>query len=180
EYTANADAMGPLRILEAVRICGLTEKTRVYQASTSELYGLVQEVPQSEKTPFYPRSPYGVAKMYGYWITVNYREAYGMYACNGILFNHESPTRGETFVTRKITRAASKIALGMQDKLYLGNLDAQRDWGHAKDYVEAMYLMLQQDKPEDFVIATGVTTYVRDFVKMAFGEVGISLTFSGE
>ncbi len=180
EYTANADALGPLRILEAVRICGLEQKTRIYQASTSELYGLVQEVPQSEKTPFYPRSPYGVAKLYGYWITVNYREAYGMYACNGILFNHESPTRGETFVTRKITRAASKISLGMQEKLYLGNLDAQRDWGHAKDYVEAMYLMLQQDKPEDFVIATGVTTYVRDFVKMAFEEVGIGLFFSGE
>jgi len=180
EYTANADALGPLRILEAVRICGLEQKTRIYQASTSELYGLVQEVPQSEKTPFYPRSPYGVAKLYGYWITVNYREAYGMYACNGILFNHESPTRGETFVTRKITRAASKISLGMQEKLYLGNLDAQRDWGHAKDYVEAMYLMLQQDKPEDFVIATGVTTYVRDFVKMAFEEVGIGLFFSGK
>jgi GDPmannose 4,6-dehydratase len=180
EYTANADALGPLRILEAVRICGLEQKTRIYQASTSELYGLVQEVPQSEKTPFYPRSPYGVAKLYGYWITVNYREAYGMYACNGILFNHESPTRGETFVTRKITRAASKISLGMQEKLYLGNLDAQRDWGHAKDYVEAMYLMLQQDKPEDFVIATGVTTYVRDFVKMAFEAVGIGLFFSGE
>ncbi len=180
EYTANADALGTLRILEAVRICGLEQKTRIYQASTSELYGLVQEVPQSEKTPFYPRSPYGVAKLYGYWITVNYREAYGMYACNGILFNHESPTRGETFVTRKITRAASKIALGMQDKLYLGNLDAQRDWGHAQDYVEAMYLMLQQEKAEDFVIATGVTTYVRDFVKMAFEEVGISLVFRGE
>lgn len=179
EYTANADALGTLRILEAVRICGLEQKTRIYQASTSELYGLVQEVPQSEKTPFYPRSPYGVAKMYGYWITVNYREAYGMYACNGILFNHESPTRGETFVTRKITRAASKIVLGMQDKLFLGNLDAQRDWGHAKDYVEAMYLMLQQDKPEDFVIATGVTTYVRDFVKMAFAEVGVTLAFFG-
>lgn len=180
EYTANADALGTLRILEAVRICGLEQKTRIYQASTSELYGLVQEVPQSEKTPFYPRSPYGVAKLYGYWITVNYREAYGMYACNGILFNHESPLRGETFVTRKITRAASKIVLGMQDKLYLGNLDAQRDWGHAKDYVEAMYLMLQQEKAEDFVIATGVTTYVRDFVKMAFKEVGIGLAFSGE
>jgi GDPmannose 4,6-dehydratase len=180
EYTANADALGTLRILEAVRICGLEQKTRIYQASTSELYGLVQEVPQSEKTPFYPRSPYGVAKLYAYWITVNYREAYGMYACNGILFNHESPTRGETFVTRKITRAASKIALGMQDKLYLGNLDAQRDWGHAKDYVEAMYLMLQQEQAEDFVIATGVTTYVRDFVKMAFEEVGIRLRFIGE
>jgi GDPmannose 4,6-dehydratase len=180
EYTANADALGPLRILEAVRICGLTQKTRIYQASTSELYGLVQEVPQRETTPFYPRSPYGVAKMYGYWITVNYREAYGMYACNGILFNHESPLRGETFVTRKITRAASKIVLGMQDKLYVGNLNAQRDWGHAKDYVEAMYLMLQQNEPEDFVIATGVTTYVRDFVKMAFAEVGVGIAFKGE
>lgn len=180
EYTANADALGTLRILEAVRICGLTEKTRIYQASTSELYGLVQEVPQSETTPFYPRSPYGVAKMYGYWITVNYREAYNMYACNGILFNHESPLRGETFVTRKITRAASKIALGMQDMLYVGNLNAQRDWGHAKDYVEAMYLILQQDTPEDFVIATGVTTYVRDFIRMAFAEVGISIDFKGE
>lgn len=180
EYTANADALGTLRILEAVRICGLTEKTRIYQASTSELYGLVQEVPQSETTPFYPRSPYGVAKMYGYWITVNYREAYNMYACNGILFNHESPLRGETFVTRKITRAASKIALGMQDMLYVGNLNAQRDWGHAKDYVEAMYLILQQDTPEDFVIATGVTTYVRDFIRMAFAEVGITIDFKGE
>lgn len=180
EYTANADALGTLRILEAVRICGLTEKTRIYQASTSELYGLVQEVPQSETTPFYPRSPYGVAKMYGYWITVNYREAYNMYACNGILFNHESPLRGETFVTRKITRAASKITLGMQDMLYVGNLNAQRDWGHAKDYVEAMYLILQQDTPEDFVIATGVTTYVRDFIRMAFAEVGISIDFKGE
>lgn len=180
EYTANADALGTLRILEAVRICGLTEKTRIYQASTSELYGLVQEVPQSETTPFYPRSPYGVAKMYGYWITVNYREAYNMYACNGILFNHESPLRGETFVTRKITRAASKIALGMQDMLYVGNLNAQRDWGHAKDYVEAMYLILQQDTPEDFVIATGVTTYVRDFIRMAFAEVGITVDFKGE
>lgn len=180
EYTANADALGTLRILEAVRICGLTEKTRIYQASTSELYGLVQEVPQSETTPFYPRSPYGVAKMYGYWITVNYREAYNMYACNGILFNHESPLRGETFVTRKITRAASKIALGMQEKLYIGNLNAQRDWGHAKDYVEAMYLILQQDTPEDFVIATGVTTYVRDFIRMAFAEVGITIDFKGE
>lgn len=180
EYTANADALGTLRILEAVRICGLTEKTRIYQASTSELYGLVQEVPQSETTPFYPRSPYGVAKMYGYWITVNYREAYNMYACNGILFNHESPLRGETFVTRKITRAASKIALGMQDMLYVGNLNAQRDWGHAKDYVEAMYLILQQDNPEDFVIATGVTTYVRDFIRMTFAEVGITVDFKGE
>lgn len=180
EYTANADGIGTLRILEAVRILGLVEKTRIYQASTSELYGLVQEVPQSEKTPFYPRSPYAVAKMYAYWITVNYREAYNMYACNGILFNHESPIRGETFVTRKITRAVSKIALGLQDTLYLGNLDAQRDWGHAKDYVEAMYLILQQEKPEDFVIATGVTTYVRDFVRMAFQEVGIELEFKGE
>ncbi len=180
EYTANADAIGTLRILEAVRLLGLTEKTRVYQASTSELYGLVQEVPQSEKTPFYPRSPYAVAKMYGFWITVNYREAYNMYACNGILFNHESPLRGETFVTRKITRAVAKIALGMQDKLYLGNMNAKRDWGHAKDYVEAMWLMLQQDKPDDFVIATGVTTEVRDFVRMAFAEVGVELEFKGE
>lgn len=180
EYTANADGIGTLRILEAVRILGLTEKTKIYQASTSELYGLVQEVPQSEKTPFYPRSPYAVAKMYAYWITVNYREAYGMYACNGILFNHESPIRGETFVTRKITRAVSKIALGLQDIVFLGNLDAQRDWGHAKDYVEAMYLILQQEKPEDYVIATGVTTYVRDFVRMAFAEVGIELEFRGE
>lgn len=180
EYTANADALGTLRILEAVRICNLVEKTRIYQASTSELYGLVQEVPQSEKTPFYPRSPYAVAKMYGYWITVNYREAYGMYACNGILFNHESPIRGETFVTRKITRAAAKIALGLQDKLYLGNLNAQRDWGHAKDYVYAMWLILQQAAPEDYVIATGYTTYVRDFVKKAFAELGILLRFEGE
>jgi GDPmannose 4,6-dehydratase len=180
EYTANADGIGTLRILEAVRILGLTEKTKIYQASTSELYGLVQEVPQSEKTPFYPRSPYAVAKMYAYWITVNYREAYGMYACNGILFNHESPIRGETFVTRKITRAVSKIALGLQDQVFLGNLDAQRDWGHAKDYVEAMYLILQQEKPEDYVIATGITTYVRDFVRMAFDEVGITLEFKGE
>ncbi len=180
EYTANADGIGTLRILEAVRILGLTEKTKIYQASTSELYGLVQEVPQSEKTPFYPRSPYAVAKMYAYWITVNYREAYGMYACNGILFNHESPIRGETFVTRKITRAVSKIALGLQDQVFLGNLDAQRDWGHAKDYVEAMYLILQQETPEDYVIATGITTYVRDFVRMAFDEVGITLEFKGE
>ena len=180
EYTANADGIGTLRILEAVRLLGLTEKTRIYQASTSELYGLVQAVPQSETTPFYPRSPYAVAKLYGYWITVNYREAYKMYACNGILFNHESPLRGETFVTRKITRAVSKIALGMQNCLYLGNLDAKRDWGHAKDYVEAMYLILQQDKPEDYVIATGITTTVRDFVKMAFEEVGISVEFKGE
>lgn len=180
EYTANADGIGTLRILEAVRILGLIHKTKIYQASTSELYGLVQEVPQSEKTPFYPRSPYAVAKMYAYWITVNYREAYGMYACNGILFNHESPLRGETFVTRKITRGASKIALGIQDKLFLGNLNARRDWGHAKDYVEAMWLILQQEKPEDFVIATGVTTTVRDFISLAFLEVGISLAFIGE
>ncbi|WP_242928888.1 GDP-mannose 4,6-dehydratase [Pontibacter vulgaris] len=180
EYTANADGIGTLRILEALRILGLSEKTRVYQASTSELYGLVQAVPQSESTPFYPRSPYAVAKLYAYWITVNYREAYGMYACNGILFNHESPLRGETFVTRKITRAAARIALNLQDKLYLGNLDAKRDWGHAKDYVEAMWLILQQEKPEDFVIATGVTTTVRDFVRMSFAEVGIDIEFRGE
>jgi len=180
EYTANADGIGTLRLLEAVRILGLTEKTRVYQASTSELYGLVQAVPQSETTPFYPRSPYAVAKMYAYWITVNYREAYGMFACNGILFNHESPLRGETFVTRKITRAAAKIALGLQKCLYLGNLSAQRDWGHAKDYIEAMWLILQQDKPEDFVIATGVTTTVRDFVRMSFAELGIDIEFSGK
>ena len=180
EYTANCDALGTLRILEAVRILGLTKKTRVYQASTSELYGLVQAVPQTETTPFYPRSPYAAAKMYAYWITVNYREAYDMYACNGILFNHESPIRGETFVTRKITRAAARIALGLQDKCYLGNLNSQRDWGHAKDYIEAMYLMLQQDKPEDFVIATGVTTPIREFVKMAFAEMGCSMTFTGE
>jgi GDPmannose 4,6-dehydratase len=179
EYTANADALGTLRILEAVRILGLTQKTRIYQASTSELYGLVQAVPQSETTPFYPRSPYAVAKMYGYWITVNYREAYNMYACNGILFNHESPIRGETFVTRKITRAVARIALGMQDTVYLGNLNSRRDWGHARDYVEAMWLMLQQEKPEDFVIATGHTTEIREFVRMAFGQVGISLAFSG-
>ncbi|AMS25891.1 GDP-mannose 4,6-dehydratase [Bacteroidetes bacterium UKL13-3] len=180
EYTANADGIGTLRILEALRICGLTQKTKVYQASTSELYGLVQAVPQSETTPFYPRSPYAVAKMYAYWITVNYREAYGMFACNGILFNHESPIRGETFVTRKITRAAAKIVLGMQDKLFLGNLNAQRDWGHAKDYVEAMYLILQQEKPEDYVIATGVTTPVREFVKMSFKHVGVNIAFKGE
>ncbi|GAA3961547.1 GDP-mannose 4,6-dehydratase [Mucilaginibacter dorajii] len=180
EYTANADGIGTLRILEAVRLLDLVKKTKIYQASTSELYGLVQEVPQSETTPFYPRSPYAVAKMYAYWIIVNYREAYGMYACNGILFNHESPIRGETFVTRKITRAASKIALGLQDYLYVGNLSAQRDWGHAKDYIEAMWLMLQQDKPEDFVIATGVTTTVRDFIKMAFYELGIEIEFSGK
>ena len=179
EYTANADAVGVLRLLEAVRLLGLTHKTRVYQASTSELYGLVQAVPQSEATPFYPRSPYAVAKLYGYWIIVNYREAYNMYACNGILFNHESPIRGETFVTRKITRAAAKIALGLQNYLYVGNLSAQRDWGHAKDYIEAMWLMLQQDTAEDFVIATGITTTVRDFIKMAFGELGIDIEFSG-
>jgi len=180
EYTANADGIGTLRILEAVRLLGLVDKTRVYQASTSELYGLVQAVPQSETTPFYPRSPYAVAKLYGYWITVNYREAYGMFACNGILFNHESPLRGETFVTRKITRATAKIALGLQDTLYLGNMNAKRDWGHAKDYVEAMWLILQQDTPEDFVIATGVTTEIRDFVRMSFEEVGIELGFRGE
>jgi GDPmannose 4,6-dehydratase len=179
EYTANVDGLGTLRILEAVRLLGLTKKTKIYQASTSELYGLVQEVPQSEKTPFYPRSPYAVAKMYGFWITVNYREAYDMYAVNGILFNHESPIRGETFVTRKITRAVARIGLGLQDKLYLGNLDAKRDWGHAKDYVEAMYLMLQQDTPEDFVIATGITTTVRDFVRMAFKEIGVEVEFKG-
>ena len=179
EYTANADGIGTLRILEAVRILGLEKKTRIYQASTSELYGFVQEVPQSERTPFYPRSPYAVAKMYAYWITVNYREAYNLFACNGILFNHESPVRGETFVTRKITRAASKIALGFQNCLFLGNLSAQRDWGHAKDYVEAMWLILQQENPEDYVIATGVTTTVRDFVKMSFAELGIEIEFSG-
>mgnify|MGYP003938841297 CR=1 FL=1 len=180
EYTANVDGLGTLRILEAVRLLGLTQKTKIYQASTSELYGLVQEVPQSEKTPFYPRSPYAVAKLYGYWITVNYREAYNMFAVNGILFNHESPLRGETFVTRKITRGVARIALGLQDKLYLGNLDAKRDWGHAKDYVEAMWLMLQQSQPEDFVIATGITTTVRDFVVLAFKEVGIELEFKGK
>jgi GDPmannose 4,6-dehydratase len=180
EYTANADGIGTLRILEAVRLLGLTNKTRIYQASTSELYGKVQEVPQSETTPFYPRSPYGVAKLYAYWITVNYREAYGMFACNGILFNHESPLRGETFVTRKITRAAAKIALGLQDCLYLGNLDAQRDWGHAKDYVEGMWRILQHSEPEDFVLATGVTTRIREFVRMVFGELGIELNFTGE
>lgn len=179
EYTANADGIGTLRILEAVRLLGLTKKTRIYQASTSELYGLVQAVPQSETTPFYPRSPYAVAKMYGYWITVNYREAYDMYACNGILFNHESPIRGETFVTRKITRAASKIALGLQSTLYVGNLSSQRDWGHAKDYIEAMWLILQQEKPEDYVIATGITTTVREFIRLAFAELGIDIAFSG-
>jgi len=179
EYTANTDGIGTLRILDAVRLLGLTKKTKIYQASTSELYGLVQEVPQKETTPFYPRSPYAVAKMYAYWITVNYREAYDMFACNGILFNHESPLRGETFVTRKITRGISQIALGMQDVLYMGNIDSQRDWGHAKDYVEAMWLILQQETPEDFVISTGVTTAVRDFIKMAFEEVGVTLEFSG-
>jgi GDPmannose 4,6-dehydratase len=180
EYTANADGIGTLRILEAIRICGLVNKTKIYQASTSELYGLVQEVPQSENTPFYPRSPYAVAKMYAYWITVNYREAYNIFACNGILFNHESPLRGETFVTRKITRAASKIILGMQDKLYLGNLNSQRDWGHAIDYIEAMWLILQQEKAEDFVIATGVTTTIRKFVQLAFAELGVGIDFKGE
>ena len=180
EYVANADGTGTLRILEAVRLLGLTKKTKIYQASTSELYGKVQETPQSETTPFYPRSPYAVAKMYAYWITVNYREAYGMFACNGILFNHESPVRGETFVTRKITRAVSKIALGLQDKLYLGNLDAKRDWGHARDYIKMMYLILQAPEPEDWVIATGQTTTVRDFVKMAFAYVGVELRFEGE
>ncbi|GAA3995354.1 GDP-mannose 4,6-dehydratase [Hymenobacter fastidiosus] len=180
EYTADVDGLGTLRLLEAIRILGLTQKTRIYQASTSELYGLVQQVPQSEATPFYPRSPYAVAKLYGYWITVNYREAYNMYACNGILFNHESPLRGETFVTRKITRGVARIALGLQQKIFLGNLDARRDWGHAKDYVEAMWLMLQQDQPRDYVIATGVTTTVREFVNLAFAELGIEITFVGE
>jgi len=180
EYTANADGIGTLRILEAVRLLGLSKKTKIYQASSSELYGLVQEVPQKETTPFYPRSPYAVAKLYAYWITVNYREAYDMFAVNGILFNHESPLRGETFVTRKITRGVAKIALGLQDKIYLGNLDARRDWGHAKDYVEAMWRMLQQPEPEDYVIATGITTPVRDFVKMSFAEVGIIVEFKGE
>ena len=180
EYAADADGIGTVRLLEAIRLLGLTEKTRFYQASTSELYGLVQEVPQSETTPFYPRSPYAVAKLYAYWITVNYREAYNMFACNGILFNHESPLRGETFVTRKITRAVAKISLGLQDSLYLGNLDAQRDWGHARDYVEGMWRILQQDEPEDFVLATGVTTRVRDFVRMSFREVGVELDFRGE
>lgn len=179
EYTADADGLGTLRILEAVRLLNLTKNTRIYQASTSELYGLVQQVPQKETTPFYPRSPYGVAKLYGYWITVNYREAYNMFACNGILFNHESPLRGETFVSRKITRGVAKIALGIQDKLFMGNLDAKRDWGHAKDYVQAMWLMLQQDVPEDFVIATGITTKVREFIRMAFAEVGIEIEFKG-
>jgi GDPmannose 4,6-dehydratase len=180
EYTANVDGLGTLRLLEAIRILRLEKKTRIYQASTSELYGLVQETPQKETTPFYPRSPYAVAKMYAYWITVNYREAYGIYACNGILFNHESPVRGETFVTRKITRSVSKILHGLEDKVYLGNMNAKRDWGHAEDFVEAMWLMLQQDEPEDFVIATGVTTSVRDFVKLSFMEAGIELEFKGE
>ncbi len=179
EYTANVDGIGTLRILEAVRLLGLVNKTKVYQASTSELYGLVQAVPQSETTPFYPRSPYAVAKLYAYWITVNYREAYGMFACNGILFNHESPNRGETFVTRKITMAAAKIALGLQDTLFLGNLNSRRDWGHAKDYIEGMWLMLQQEKPEDFVLATGVTTEIRVFVAMVFKVLGIEICFSG-
>ena len=180
EYTANADGIGTLRILEAVRILGLINKTKIYQASTSELYGLVQAVPQSETTPFYPRSPYAVAKLYGYWITVNYREAYNMFACNGILFNHESPQRGETFVTRKITRGIAKIALGLDECLYLGNLNSQRDWGHAKDYVEGMYLILQQDTPDDFVLATGITTTIREFVRLAFKEIGVNLGFKGE
>lgn len=180
EYTANADAIGTLRLLEAIRILGLESKTRFYQASTSELYGLVQEVPQSETTPFYPRSPYGVAKLYGYWITVNYREAYGIHASNGILFNHESPLRGETFVTRKVTRAAAAISLGQQEKLYLGNLDARRDWGHAREYVRGMWLMMQQDQADDYVLATGETTYVRDFVRWAFEDAGIGIAFEGE
>lgn len=179
EYTANVDGLGILRILEAVRLLKLTEKTRIYQASSSELYGLVQEVPQTEKTPFYPRSPYAAAKLYAYWITVNYREAYGMHASNGILFNHESPLRGETFLTRKVTRAVARIALGLQDRVYLGNLSAQRDWGHAKDYVRAMYLMLQQDEPSDYVIATGITTSIRDFVRLAFAKAGLEITFTG-
>ena len=180
EYTANVDGLGTLRILEAVRLLGLIDKTRIYQASTSELYGLVQEIPQTENTPFYPRSPYAVAKLYGYWITKNYREAYNMYACNGILFNHESPLRGETFVTRKITRAVARIALGLQNILYLGNIDAKRDWGHAKDYVNAMWLILQQKEAEDFVIATGETTTVRKFVQMSFKEIGIDIEFEGK
>jgi GDPmannose 4,6-dehydratase len=179
EYSADVDGIGTLRLLEAIRILGLEKKTRIYQASTSELYGLVQEVPQSEKTPFYPRSPYAVAKMYAYWITVNYREAYHMYACNGILFNHESPLRGETFVTRKITRGVAKIALGLQDKIWMGNINSKRDWGHAKDYVEGMYLILQQEEPEDYVLATGVTTEIREFIRMAFAEVSIEIEFKG-
>jgi len=180
EYTANADGIGALRILEAVRLLGLASKTRIYQASTSEMYGKVQAIPQNESTPFYPRSPYAVAKLYAHWIMINYREAYNIYAVSGILFNHESPVRGETFVTRKITRGIAKIVVGMQKKIYLGNLDAKRDWGHAKDYVEAMWLMLQQPQPEDYVVATGVTTSVRDFVKKAFLEAGIEITFRGE
>ena len=180
EYTANADAIGPLRILEAIRILGLEKKTRFYQASTSELYGLVQETPQKETTPFYPRSPYGVAKLYGFWITKNYRESYGMFACNGILFNHESPLRGETFVTRKISRAGARISLGMQEKLFIGNIDSERDWGHAKDYVEGMWRMLQQDEPDDFVLATGIKISVREFISMAFLEVGINLKWQGK
>jgi GDPmannose 4,6-dehydratase len=180
EYAANVDGLGTLRLLEAIRLLKMVDKTKIYQASTSELYGLVQEIPQRETTPFYPRSPYAVAKLYGYWITVNYREAYKMFACNGILFNHESPLRGETFVTRKITRAVARIALGMQERLYLGNLDAKRDWGHAQDYVEAMYLILQQDRPDDYVIATGITTSVRDFARLAFAELGITIAFEGD
>jgi GDPmannose 4,6-dehydratase len=180
EYTANVDGLGTLRILEAVRLLGLAEKTRIYQASTSELYGLVQEIPQKETTPFYPRSPYAVAKMYAYWITVNYREAYNMFACNGILFNHESPLRGETFVTRKVTRALSRIALGIQHEVFMGNLSSKRDWGHAKDYIKAMYLILQQELPDDYVIATGVTTTIRDFIAKAFGEIGVAIVFEGE
>ena len=180
EYTANADGIGTLRVLEAIRLLGLTKKTRIYQASTSELYGLVQEIPQRETTPFYPRSPYAVAKLYAYWITVNYREAYGMHASNGILFNHESPLRGETFVTRKITRAVSRIVLGLQDKVFMGNLSSKRDWGHAKDYIKAMYLILQQDQPDDYVISTGVTTTIRDFIIMSFAETGVAVEFKGE
>ncbi len=180
EYTANADGIGTLRILEAVRLLDLTKKTKVYQASTSELYGMVQEVPQTEKTPFYPRSPYAVAKMYAYWITVNYREAYDMFACNGILFNHESPVRGETFVTRKVTRAVSRIALDMQEKMFMGNLSSKRDWGHAKDYVKGMYLILQQDEPDDYVLATGITTEIREFIRLSFQELGLDINFDGQ
>jgi GDPmannose 4,6-dehydratase len=180
EYTANADGLGTLRILEAIRILGLEKKTKFYQASTSELYGLVQEIPQRESTPFYPRSPYGVAKLYAYWITKNYRESYGLFACNGILFNHESPIRGETFVTRKITRGVAKISLGMQEKLFMGNIDSERDWGHARDYVEGMWLMLQQNEPDDYVLATGVKISVREFLQMAFSEVGITIRWEGK
>jgi len=180
EYTANVDGLGSLRILEAVRLLGLTHSTKIYQASTSELFGKAQEIPQTEKTPFYPRSPYGVAKLYAYWITINYREAYDMYTVNGILFNHESPIRGETFVSRKITRAVARICLGLQEELYMGNLNSKRDWGHAKDYVEAMWMMLQQEKPDDYVLATGITTSVREFIKMAFGELGVEIGFKGE